>query len=201
MFRRDDPRSRLFFALGLVAAFLVLLSIFAVYYKPFKGLLARVTRGRAAATRQATEKEALPKGLTFSRKRGIPTSAGELDAEAVVNFTKKVACQQNAGLINAAVELWYVQHEGQWPKEDLSDIGRDRDYFPTGIPVCPVTGGAYHLDPQTHRVMGHAHEDIEGISVVRAKKQPPEKPGKEAGGKPAAAPGSATGGLDMSGVQ
>jgi general secretion pathway protein G len=70
---------------------------------------------------------------------------------------KKNACYQNKAAINTAVEKWYFD-KGSWPLDDLSDIGADSDYFPEGIPVCPVDGAtAYALDPLTHRVTGHVH--------------------------------------------
>lgn len=69
---------------------------------------------------------------------------------------KKSSCQQIKARINSLVELWYFR-KGAWPKNNLSDIGGDPDYFPEGIPPCPVNGKKYKLDPQTHRVKGHHH--------------------------------------------
>ena len=53
--------------------------------------------------------------------------------------------------INAAVEQYYIDND-DWPSDDLSDIAKDADYFPDGIPVDPVSGDAYSLDASTHRV-------------------------------------------------
>ena len=72
-------------------------------------------------------------------------------AEAKTN-----SCYQNKASINTAVEKWYFD-KGTWPLDDLSDIAADPDYFPEGIPVCPVDGTVYALDAVTHRVTGHAH--------------------------------------------
>jgi prepilin-type N-terminal cleavage/methylation domain-containing protein len=69
--------------------------------------------------------------------------------------TKEATCLHTRGEINATVERYYI-HTGNWPANDLSDIGADPDYFPSGIPTCPATGQAYRLDPTTHRVVGHA---------------------------------------------
>ncbi len=44
--------------------------------------------------------------------------------------------------INAAIEKWYLAN-GAWPSEDLAELGRDTRYFPTGLPLNPVTGKAY----------------------------------------------------------
>jgi prepilin-type N-terminal cleavage/methylation domain-containing protein len=69
--------------------------------------------------------------------------------------TKEATCLHMRGEINMSVERYYI-HTGTWPANDLSDIAADFDYFPSGIPTCPVTGQAYRLDPTTHRVIGHA---------------------------------------------
>ena len=69
---------------------------------------------------------------------------------------KNQACAANKAAINAQVELWH-QLKGLWPANDLSDIGADNDYFPEGVPKCPVDNTAYTLDGNTHRVTGHAH--------------------------------------------
>ena len=66
------------------------------------------------------------------------------------------ACLQNKASINTAVEKWYFD-KGTWPLDALTDIAGDPDYFPEGIPVCPVDGTPYALDSTTHRVTGHAH--------------------------------------------
>ncbi|MFW6108611.1 MAG: competence type IV pilus major pilin ComGC [bacterium] len=69
---------------------------------------------------------------------------------------KKNTCAQNVANINAQVERWYFE-KGSWPATNLSDIASDADYFPDGIPTCPVDGTAYALDATTHRVTGHSH--------------------------------------------
>jgi hypothetical protein len=60
----------------------------------------------------------------------------------------------NRAEINIAVEQYYI-HTGVWPANNLSDIGADPDYFPDGVPTCPVSGNAYQLDGTLHRVQGH----------------------------------------------
>ena len=66
------------------------------------------------------------------------------------------ACYVLKGQIELQTQLWFRQ-QGSWPATDLSDIGTDPDYFPEGLPICPVDGSAYSLDSNTHRVMGHIH--------------------------------------------
>ncbi|MCK5450818.1 MAG: type II secretion system protein [Candidatus Omnitrophica bacterium] len=67
---------------------------------------------------------------------------------------KSSANHNNIASINRQVERWYVYKEF-WPADDLSDIGKDVEYFPEGIPVCPIDGKPYFLDEFTHRVKGH----------------------------------------------
>ncbi|MCH7873080.1 MAG: prepilin-type N-terminal cleavage/methylation domain-containing protein [Planctomycetes bacterium] len=69
---------------------------------------------------------------------------------------KTNACYQNKASINTAVEKYYFD-TGGWPADALTDIGADADYFPDGIPACPVDGTTYALSTTTHRVTGHAH--------------------------------------------
>ena len=61
------------------------------------------------------------------------------------------ACKRNVAAINQTIEKWYFD-KGRWPADDLSDIRRDRSYFPNGIPRCPVTRKLYTMSPRTHRV-------------------------------------------------
>jgi general secretion pathway protein G len=70
--------------------------------------------------------------------------------------TAKVkTCVHNRTEINITVEQYFM-NTGTWPANDLSDIGADSNYFPDGLPTCPVSGAPYRIDPTTHRVIGHA---------------------------------------------
>ena len=64
---------------------------------------------------------------------------------------KQNACFQNKAEINSAVERWYFE-KGTWPADNLSDIGADTTYFPSGMPTNPTNGAAYSLNSATHRV-------------------------------------------------
>jgi hypothetical protein len=83
------------------------------------------------------------------------------EAEKLIAFTKKTVCRRNVEIINTMVEFWSVKHDGLWPRDDLSDIGRDKNYFPKGVPACPIDGSPYRLDPVSHRVKGHEHPGIQ----------------------------------------
>jgi prepilin-type N-terminal cleavage/methylation domain-containing protein len=72
------------------------------------------------------------------------------------DLAKEKTCYHNRAEINIATEQYYI-HNGAWPANDLSDIGADVNYFPEGVPVCPVSGDAYQLDGTTHRVIGHTN--------------------------------------------
>jgi general secretion pathway protein G len=75
----------------------------------------------------------------------IPRVASSSDtAKSRVNL-------HNKATINAAVERWYIAN-GSWPANDLSDIGADATYFPSGIPANPVDNSAYALNATTKRV-------------------------------------------------
>jgi len=70
------------------------------------------------------------------------------------SVAEEKTCYHNRGQINSLVEQYYM-NEGSWPATNLGDIGSDVNYFPQGIPTCPVSGQPYRLDPTTHRVIGH----------------------------------------------
>lgn len=78
----------------------------------------------------------------------IPRIGGHT-AKAKVNV-----CHQDKGDINDKLEKYHFD-TGNWAT-DLGDIQSD-DYYPTAIPVCPVTGQAYTIDSATHRIVGHDH--------------------------------------------
>lgn len=65
------------------------------------------------------------------------------------------SCEMNRSIINTAVEVYYFS-EGTWPMDSLSDIKGNLNYFPDGIPTCPVDTTSYKLAPTPrHRVTGH----------------------------------------------
>ena len=92
-----------------------------------------------------------------------PQDYGALQpSDHAVLFALKSACRMNVMMINKATDVWYIQND-MWPKDNLSDMARDRDYFPNGIPRCPVDGSRYRLDPKSHSVAGHSHPEIKDM--------------------------------------
>jgi general secretion pathway protein G len=103
--------------------------------------------------------------LRYSKRRGfslmellaVVTILGIIAAiivprVAVSSDTAKTKVNShNKATINAAVERWYIE-KGAWPANNLSDIGADLNYFPSGIPTNPVDASAYTLNATTHRV-------------------------------------------------
>jgi len=96
-------------------------------------------------------------GFSLMELLAVVTILGIIAAIIVPRVTvssdtaKQKVDAHNKATINAAVERWYIE-TGAWPSSDLSDIGADTDYFPDGIPVNPINGGAYSLNATTHRV-------------------------------------------------
>jgi type II secretory pathway pseudopilin PulG len=69
---------------------------------------------------------------------------------------KRAACFANQGDIELQVKLWR-RNQGAYPTADLSNIGSNPTYFPSGLPVCPVDGSAYTIDTSSGLVTGHTH--------------------------------------------
>ena len=71
---------------------------------------------------------------------------------SVSNTTEKAEVEDHHRVtINAAVERYFMENN-VWPAKDLSDIGANVNYFPSGVPLNPVDGSAYTLNATTHRV-------------------------------------------------
>lgn len=86
---------------------------------------------------------------------GVVATIIVVRATAGSTTSKSAACNAIKGDIEIQAELW-MHNTGSWPSTNLSAIGADINYFPTGVPTCPVTGGAYTID-SSGRVVGHNH--------------------------------------------
>ena len=68
---------------------------------------------------------------------------------------KVQSCEMNRSIINKSVEMYFFV-EATWPLDSLSDIRTNVNYFPDGVPTCPVDLTSYTLAPSPlKRVTGH----------------------------------------------
>jgi general secretion pathway protein G len=70
--------------------------------------------------------------------------------------SKRAACYACQGDIELQVKLW-KRNSGTYPTANLSNIGVDTAYFPSGVPTCPVDGTTYTINTTTGLVTGHTH--------------------------------------------
>ena len=80
----------------------------------------------------------------------VPRVIGHHDA------SKRAACYANQGEIELQVKLWR-RNQGSYPVANLSNIGANPAYFPSGVPTCPFDGSAYTIDTTSGLVSGHTH--------------------------------------------
>ncbi|TWT89916.1 Type II secretion system protein G precursor [Pseudobythopirellula maris] len=73
-----------------------------------------------------------------------------------VDNSQATVCHVNKRLVESQAHLWWF-HNDEFPLSDLSDIEVDPDYFPEGIPTCPIDGTSYTIDTNTGLVNGHNH--------------------------------------------
>lgn len=67
---------------------------------------------------------------------------------------KQNACDANVANINTKIEQYYFD-TGEWPSTNLTEMKppTSYDYFPDGVPVCPVTTSEiYQMNATTHRI-------------------------------------------------
>ncbi len=79
--------------------------------------------------------------------------------------SKVQACSMNRAVINKQVEAYYFDM-ARWPALDLNDFYTETNwaainYFPDGLPTCPVNYGNYELSITTYRVSGHAECEVD----------------------------------------
>jgi len=68
-------------------------------------------------------------------------------------------CRHNCALLNAAIER-HGMESGEFPLT-VGELNMP-DFFPDGIPACPVTGSTYVIDPVTNRIQGHTSNELPG---------------------------------------
>lgn len=86
---------------------------------------------------------------------GVVAAIGLPRTESIKTDGNRAACHLNKAEIELQSMLW-LRRQGGWPASNLSDISIETDYFPEGLPVCPVDGTAYTID-SSGKVTGHEH--------------------------------------------
>jgi len=79
----------------------------------------------------------------------IPRVTGGSDSANIA------ACYVYKGYIEIQAELWN-HNNGAFPATNLATIAADGNYFPEGLPTCPVDGTDYTIDA-AGLVIGHNH--------------------------------------------
>jgi prepilin-type N-terminal cleavage/methylation domain-containing protein len=69
--------------------------------------------------------------------------------------SRSAACEAIQGDVEIQTEIWR-HNTGSWPATNLANIAGDVNYFPAGVPLCPVDGTTYTID-SSGRVVGHNH--------------------------------------------
>ena len=102
------------------------------------------------------------KGFTLVELLVVVLILGALAAIAIPRISQSAetakinACKTNVDLINSQIELYYA-NSGDWPK-NLNDLAKNSEYFPDGLPDCPLSTEYKYDNKKTHRVAEHSHK-------------------------------------------
>ena len=148
--------------LGLASAIgCILLAIYLPMFDMINAMNAR-RRLKAHMSRQDFTVSRGRQGLSLLEMMAVVTLLGILAAIIIPRVStpgrraKTTSCLVTKSNIEIQAALWFRQ-TGTWPAANLADIGSDGDYFPEGLPTCPVDGSAYTFDSLTRQVVGHTH--------------------------------------------
>lgn len=76
-------------------------------------------------------------------------------ASTAVDSGDAAACKAQVGELELHAQRW-KRTTGGWPDSDPYELEGLADYYPEGLPVCPVDGTTYTFD-SIGRVEGHNH--------------------------------------------
>ena len=98
------------------------------------------------------------KGVTLVELLIVVMILGALAAIALPRVSQSAgnarlrACETNVSMINSAIEMYFVD-EGSYPAA-LSDVTGSTEYFPDGVPECPLEG-TYTMNPNNRVTCNH----------------------------------------------
>lgn len=96
------------------------------------------------------------RGFSFIEFCAVSTIVGVIAAIVVPRvvvddkLAKEKIRDHHVAAINAAVERYHSERQA-WPA-DLQQLSSEPKYLPDGLPVNPLTGRPFKLNPRTHRV-------------------------------------------------
>lgn len=95
------------------------------------------------------------KGVTLVELLIVVLILAALSAIAIPRISQSAtnarlnACATNIDIMNSTIEL-YNAEESDYPG-DITDVTDNTDYFPDGVPICPLSG-IYSMSATSHRV-------------------------------------------------
>ena len=99
------------------------------------------------------------KGITLIELLLVVIILGALAALAIPRIStsattaKQNTCATNIDIINSQMEIYFAEH-GSYPAID--DLFADANYFPDGVPECPVSVTAtYSLNARNRSTCSH----------------------------------------------
>ncbi len=87
---------------------------------------------------------------------GVIATLALVTVSNVMDEGQKASCHVNRAEIEIQCQRWH-RSQGSYPSSGLTTIGANVNYFPEGVPNCPVDGTTYTINNATGLVVGHDH--------------------------------------------